>query len=274
MTTAAPRRLAAVVGLGLTALLVAPASAQTVPPHDRDPAPVNGFLTRFNYHFAIATLSGDDPLVQWDADFGGDVDVVDFGRGRVNARFNYEGVLGEELQPFDPVFANYTIALAGTVRAGSVELAGVFEHVSRHLSDRRKVFGIAWNGLGAEVSDRRRWGGWDVEGRARLLAVVAASYVDYDAEAGVDLAARYQFRPRFAWLVRGHARYLALDARVFGRDDETAGLVEVGLRVLGERAALEIVAGGERRLDVDPIRLAPGSWVFLGLRLVNRPGMP
>lgn len=273
MTVRPARALSGALGL-LAGLLVTAAAAQTVPPHERDPTPSPGFLARFHYHLAMATLSGDDPLVQWDADFGGDFDLVDFGRGRVNVLFNYEAVLGEQFQPFDPVFANYTIGLLGGVRFGTVEVAAVFEHVSRHLSDRPKVFGIAWNGLGAEVSDRRRSGAWDVEGRLRLLGVVAASYVDYDAEVTADLVVRRRWRPRLSWLARGQGRWVATDRQRFGRSGMAAGLLEAGLRVLGERAALDVIAGVERRVDVDPIRLTPGSWAFLGVRVVDRPAVP
>jgi hypothetical protein len=268
------RRMVVAAGAVVSCLLGGPVSAQMVPPHDRAPASSPGFLTNFNYHLAIATLSGDDPLAQWDADLGGDFDLVDFGRGRINVLFNYEGVLGEELQPFDPAFANYTIGVLGSVRFGTIEVAGVFEHVSRHLGDRPKAFGIAWNGLGGELRDRRQWGGWDVESRVRVLAVVAASYVDYDAEATADLTVRYRFSPRLTWLARGYGRYLAVDPRQFGRTDRPGGLAEVGLRVLGERAALEVVVGAEHRLDVDPVRLGAGSWMFLGVRVINRPAVP
>ena len=51
----------------------------------------------------------------WDADFGGELDVVDYGVGRFTFEANYQVVVGEEIRYFDPNQGNYI--LAGNVSA-------------------------------------------------------------------------------------------------------------------------------------------------------------
>lgn len=92
----------AVVVAGLLGLLATvPALAQA--PRAITPAPERwGLFTNYNVHIGIETVSGDDPRFQFDMDAGGDLDIWDYVRGRVNTAFNYEAILGEEYQPFDP----------------------------------------------------------------------------------------------------------------------------------------------------------------------------
>ena len=57
----------------------------------------------------------------------------------------------EEFRQFDPNQGNYTLEGSGSVRAGPIEVAGVFHHVSRHLSDRPKRFPVDWNMIGGRI---------------------------------------------------------------------------------------------------------------------------
>ena len=68
---------------------------------------------------------------------GGDFDLVDYVYGRLAILADYEAVLGDELQLFDPNQASYTLEVSVSARLRGTELAGVLHHVSRHLSDRR-----------------------------------------------------------------------------------------------------------------------------------------
>ncbi len=97
------------VGLG-----PAPAAAQQ---------PVQ-FLPRFDFHLAAEHLSDDDPRFAWDADFGGEVDVVDYRAGRVTFTANYEVVMGDQFRRFDPNQGNYILAGSASARAGEIEVAG------------------------------------------------------------------------------------------------------------------------------------------------------
>ena len=99
-------------------------------------------------HLSATAFANSDPRFSWETDFGGDIDVVDYVFGRTSAILNYEAILGNEFRAFDPNQGNYTLELSTSVRLGQTEVAGVFNHVSRHLSDRPKRFPIAWNMAG------------------------------------------------------------------------------------------------------------------------------
>ena len=73
----------------------------------------------------------------WDADFGGELDVVDYGVGRFTFEANYQVVVGEEIRYFDPNQGNYILAGNVSTHAG-FEIAGQLYHQSRHLADRPK----------------------------------------------------------------------------------------------------------------------------------------
>ena len=154
----------------LLALMAAPAAAQTPTPAP-PPSAAGGveFLSRFDFGVALEHLYTDDDRFVWDADFGGDLDLVDYGRGRLAFAALYETILGREFRAFDPNQGNYTLAGELSARARRVEVSGVFHHVSRHLSDRPKRGPVDWNMIGGRVRGRlpRRRPGAPGGGRAR-----------------------------------------------------------------------------------------------------------
>ena len=125
--------------------------AQTIVPAN---APVNGtgFFPRFDFHLGADHLSNPDPRFVWDTNFGGDMDFVDYGRGRTTFLANYEAVLGNQLRRFDPNQGDYTLELSSSLRAHGFEIAALLHHTSRHLSDRFKVTPDDWNMLGVSVA--------------------------------------------------------------------------------------------------------------------------
>lgn len=252
------------------AVALAPAVAAAQVPRVVTPAPALSFLSRFDYHLAIETLSGDDPQFQWDADFGGEFDIVGWPRGRVTAAFNYEAILGEEFQPFDPNQGNYTIELLGGWRRGGFEAAGVFHHVSRHLGDRPKPFGVAWNLLGAQLTwtHEDEATTWQVQGRA--TPVVMKDAVDYAAEYGANVVYARALAPRVAVVGRGSAVTRTIDDRLSARGAQSGGRLEVALRIRGAAADLELHAGVERRIEPSIFRFRPTSWALMGLRVLSR----
>jgi hypothetical protein len=255
------------VWAALAVATATPAWAQV--PRVVEPAARPGFLSRFDYHMAIETLSGDDPQFQWDADFGGEFDVYGAPRARFTTAFNYEMVLGEELQPFDPVQGNYAIELLGARRWGRLEGAVVFHHTSRHLSDRAKDFGIAWNLLGGQAT----WSAvtpdttWQLQ--ARGAAALTHDFVDYSGEFSAQALYRHALTSRIG--VSGWASLVTrtIDGDVSPRRPQTGGRLEAALRVRGDAAVLEIFAGWERRIEADAFIARPMSWALLGLRLTG-----
>src|SRR4029450_12539841 len=112
------------------------------------------FMSRTAFHMAAEHLSGDDPRYVGDADFGGELDVVDYGSGRFRVEANYQVVLGEEIRSFDPNQGNYILAGYVSARTRMFEVAGELYHQSRHLADRPKEEAIDWNMLGLRALRR------------------------------------------------------------------------------------------------------------------------
>jgi hypothetical protein len=245
----------------------APVSAQA--PRILRPAERAGFLTAFDYHLSLEAIGSDDPQFAWAGQFGGAFDVVGGPRGRGNVAFNYETVLGDELQPFDPNQGNYAIELLGAGRIGEVEIAGVFHHTSRHLGDRAKDFGIAWNHLGAQVAWTRETAGQVLQVRGRALTALTDDYVDYTAEYSTDLLYRRPFGRRTSAVLRGLAIARTTDRDKLGRGTQAGGRAEVALRIAGRAAGVEIYGGVERRIDASAILARPMTWALIGLRIQN-----
>jgi hypothetical protein len=260
-----PARATGCLLIGLALPLTARAQP---PPVVFAPETRPGFISRFSALVSIEHLGEREADFLWDADVALGLDVVDFGHGRIALGFNYEAVLGDELQPFDPRYANYTIDTLGTVRRGGLEVGALLHHVSRHLSDRSKDFGIAWNDLGVVLAYARRDGPWLWQARGTALKTVARSFVDYDSDLGVTLGVRRRLGGPVSLIgsAGGHARQVTGRR---GRERQIGGRSELGFRVEGREGAVEIVAGVEERVDADPFELAPRRWFFLGARFAT-----
>ncbi|MGE3840391.1 MAG: hypothetical protein AB7I50_02270 [Vicinamibacterales bacterium] len=256
-----------IFGFGVVMPVVAAAQAPVVLLPDEDQ---HGFLSRFTLVASVEALAEGDPRFRWDADIGVGVDVLDFGRGRVNVTFNYENVLGDELQPFDPRQGNYTIDTAGTWRIRATEAGVLFRHVSRHLGDRRKDFGIAWNDLGVRVSRTGRAPGWRWQVQGLAMKTVALGFVDYAGHLGIEAVVHREVSSRLSLLASGTVHRRFIERAVLGRGGETGARGELGIAVQGEAGAMEVVVGVEKRVDADAFELAPRDWAFAGLRFVMR----
>src|SRR4051812_17644646 len=130
-----------------------PAAAQ---PTSGAPAPAQAstateFLPRYTFHLAAEHLSSDDRQFVWDTNFGGELDLVDCVAGRATFVANYQAILGEQFRRFDPNQGNYILGGSLSLRPRGFEVAAVFHHESRHLSDRVKRQAVDWNMLGARV---------------------------------------------------------------------------------------------------------------------------
>lgn len=262
-----PRRLLLALALALAG---APAWAQEPPQWPPAWSGRNGLLTGYAFHLGIETLGSDDPRYQWDFDLGGEVDVLRVGPGRVNLAVNFEGVLGEIFQRFDPIFNNYTIDTLGGATTHGVELAAVFHHVSRHLGDRFKPFGIAWNMLGVHAAWQGRPWGVDVQARGWAQGTLNAYFVDYSGEAGGDVLAERVFNDTVSVVARGTLNALFIDGSKSDRGTQTGGRIEGGVRLSGPGAAVEFYVAADRRVDADPFEQRPETWALVGVRLVNR----
>jgi len=237
------------------------------------PAPdTPGFFSRSEFHLSANSLilGTEDQRFSWDAYFGGDLDLVDYVKGRASVLVDYHPVLGSEYRPFDPNQAYYLLEASSSYRVGGTEIAGVFHHVSRHLSDRPKQFAVAWNVLGARVMRRVERGGVTLDARLDLGAIVQHSYVDYRWTADTDVMLRHAINPTVGVFVHGSGELFGVDGSEPDRGTQTGGRFEAGLRVNGRGGAIELFAGVERRLDADPIDRQTQHWALAGFRLLSR----
>src|SRR5207237_6516313 len=115
----------------------------------------------------------------WDTHFGGAIDIVDYVRGRAATAIDYEAVLGNQLRAFDPNQGNYILELSTSYRIRATEVAAIFHHVSRHLSDRMKVFPVAWNILGVRVLRQAGFKNMTVDVVADFGGTTQIDNVDY-----------------------------------------------------------------------------------------------
>jgi hypothetical protein len=250
------------VALALAAAGVAPAHAQTAPA----PAASVEFLSRFDFHVSMEHLLSEDPRYVWAATFGGELDMIDYGSGRATFVANYETILGSEFRAFDPNQGNYTLEGSTSARIGGVEAAGVFHHVSRHLSDRPKRFPVDWNMIGGRLAGSAARGRAALRGRVDVRGVIQKTYVDYRWEVESAGGARIAVHPRVALVSSGAFRVVGVDgSRDRGTQYGFRG--EGGVRLDGRGAALELFAAVERRLDAYQLEFSTVTWMTMGFRI-------
>jgi len=255
--------LAACLFLGFASRLL----AQTA-----DPPAATGadFLTRYAFHLSANALAIDDPRFTWDVHFGGDLDVIDYVKGRLTGVADYEAILGNEFRAFDPNQSYYLLEVSSSYRFRCVEVAGMFHHVSRHLGDREKRESIAWNVLGAKAMGQTTIAGLSIDGHVEAGGVVEHAFVDYTWTSDIDVTVRRRLNTRAGLFAHGVGTFYGVDGTVSGRSTQRGGLFEGGLRFEGRGAVLEIFAGVERRIDADPLEQVPQTWGLAGFRLLNR----
>ena len=257
-------RRGVLMALALAAAGAAPAAAQTPSPT----APPSGieFFPRFDFHVSMEHLFSEDQRFVWDANFGGELDMIDYGSGRATFVANYQTILGSEFRAFDPNQGNYILEGSISTRAGALEAAAVFHHVSRHLSDRPKRFPVDWNMIGGRIAGSTTRGPTTLWGAADIRGVVQSSYVDYRWELASDVAARVALRPRVALISSGGLRIVGVDgSRDRGTQYGYRG--EGGVRLDGRGAALELFVAAERLIDPYQLEFSTAAWMTLGFRI-------
>jgi hypothetical protein len=241
-------------------------------------APLNGqatspsveFIPRALFHASGERLAGaDDERFTWEGNIGGELDLVDYRVGRLMFVANYQVGLGDELRPFDANRGDYILEGSASGRLPHAELAGVFYHQSRHLSDRPKDFAIDWNMLGVRTRHTFLAGAWHFSARADLRRAIQKSFVDYTWEVDAGVRADTVIRPRVGVLLGLSVRHLGVDGSR-GRDGPTGFRAEGGIRLEGGGGAVELFLAAERRLDAYPTEFAAINWATAGFRLVTR----
>ncbi len=230
------------------------------------------FLSRYDFHLSAAALANDDQRFSWDTHFGGEIDVVDYVDGRIATVMDYEAVLGNELRPFDPNQGNYILELSASYRIERTEVAAIFHHVSRHLSDRPKVIPVAWNILGIRVLRAATLKKATIDMVADFGGTTQRVNVDYRWSANVDVVVRRQVATRAALFARGAGHWMSVvpSPPIPERHMQTGGVVEGGLRLIGEAGVGELFVGYEHRFDAYPLGFASERWFMAGFRVLRR----
>ena len=258
----------AVVVLVVVATLLACAGSVAA----QSPAPPASpeFLSRSAFAMSAEQFHAiADERFKFDANFGGELDVVDFVHGRLTFFANYQVTMGEEFRRFDPNQGNYILEGALSARLPGVELAGVFYHQSRHLSDRPKEFAIDWNMIGARAMRSFDAGRTRVAARADIRGVIQHSYVDYRWEFDGRVRVDRRLHPRVGLLASGGLRHLGVDG-TRQRGGQTGFRAEGGVRFEGRGAAVELYLAAERRIDPYPLDFSSATWAAAGFRLMSR----
>jgi len=246
-----------------------PAAAQPPAPPAPQASTAIEFLPRYTFHLTAEHLSSSDTRFVWDTNFGGELDLLDYVTGRATFVANYQAMLGEQFRRFDPNQGNYILGGSLSVRPRGFELAAVFHHESRHLSDRIKRQAVDWNMIGARVSATRTRGRVQLQGRADLRGVVQKSFVDYRWELDTDARARVPVSPMVAVFAGGGARVLGVDG-TRSRGTQRGFRGEGGVRFEGRGAAIELFVAGEQRIDPYPLDFSHDRWFSAGFRLLSR----
>lgn len=245
-----------------------PAHAQTTPAPGDSTRGVQ-FLPRTFFHMTAERLSGDDPRLVWDTHFGGELDFIDYGIGRASFDGDYEAILGEEIRAFDPNQGSYILAGSASARVGATEIAAVFHHQSRHLSDRAKEEPVDWNMLGGRVRRRFLVREATLDARADLRGVVKKSFVDYSWELDAAVRSDVKVSAHTGVMASGDMRLLGVDGSR-NRGTQIGYRVEGGVRFTGRAGAIELFVAAERRIDPFPLESGTAQWASAGFRLLSR----
>lgn len=259
-----------VIALVLSAV-AAPARADDQSADPTPPAPPVRirFIPRYDFHLAADRLSTSDARFVWDANLGGEMDLVDYGRGRATFTGNFESVLGNQFRNFDPNQGNYLLDGSVSWRQRGTEIAALFHHTSRHLSDRFKRSAVAWNMLGTRVQRNLAPRKMTIQLRGDMLGVLVKNNVDYNWEADGDVHVAVPLRPVVSVIAAGHLRLLGVDGTE-QRGLQTGSRAEAGVRFAGEKGAIELIVAAERRVDPYPLEFSTLNWISAGFRFVSR----
>ena len=245
------------------------------------PAPAGPeFMSRYDFHLSIARLMPSEPTpaptvpderFSWDSHFGGSFDFADLVVARLGVTVDYQAVMGSEYRPFDPNQASYTLEGFISARiAPDTEVAGIFHHVSRHLSDRPKAFAVAYNEVGGRVMKRITLGTATVDVDVEGGRAVQHSYVDYTWLGEAQLMVRHPINERVAVFAHGVGQAFAVDDTLANRGAQGGGLIEAGVRLTGRAGVFEIFAGYEQRVDANPLDRLSQRWGLAGFRLLSK----
>ena len=227
------------------------------------------FLPRYSFHLGAEHISSADPRFVWDTNFGGELDLVDYGLGRATFAANYQAILGEEIRAFDPNQGNYTLSALLSARHKGVEAAAQFYHQSRHFSDRSKEVPVDWNMAGVRLARSIRRDFMTVDTRIDMRGVVKKTTVDYRWELEANVEARRLLTHSTSIVGGVTARMLGVDGSR-NRGTQHGYRAEGGILFQGQAGGIELFVAGERRIDPYPLEFGTANWFSAGFRFLSR----
>jgi hypothetical protein len=253
------------------AVALATTLAQTPAPQPGTPsAIVRGLVPRAGAHVGLIHLTAADPRFNWAARFGTDIDIYDYGKGRLSLIGEYEAVFGSERREFDLNHENYTVDLSASLRVRRFELFGVVHHVSRHLTDRQNDRAVAWNSVGIAADREFSSGRNRLRARLDLAHVFQHTFNDYTWTAWLTLAAERPAGSRARLFARANGGFQGVDRAVANRDRLCGARLESGLHLNGVKGGVDFFLGYERRLDAYPLSYQRARFVEWGVRVGAR----
>jgi hypothetical protein len=275
----------------LVTALAVPVAAQEPSSGPESSAPEDArslpLLPRADFSFGFAGLHTSDPRFDWQATIGFDLDVYDYGSGRLRFRGDYESFLGRERRRYDLNQGNYAFEIAGSHRFERVEVGLLSHHVSRHVVDRDNPPSISWNAVGVRAQSMwtadngvRASGGRDahtpgrsdrVDGEIEISRAMQQAYVDYSWISRAKLSWWRPLTPAVALRVRATGEVVGVKHGVVRDERVCGGRIEGHLQFRGRAAILEVFAGYERRIDAYPTDRFRVRWFTAGARVVTTP---
>ena len=108
--------------------------------------------------------------------------------------------------------------------------------------------------------------------RASAGHLAQHSQVDYTWTFDWDVKARHRMNPHVEWYGRTTGEVFGVDPliRNQNRGTQYTARLELGTRLVGTKADLELFVGAEHRLDASLLDFVPVSWAIAGFRIASK----
>ena len=261
---------ARLLATGFLFAFVPGAFAQTAPVPGISTGEPTGFLPRSAFFVSLASIQTDDPRFSLVQRSRADLDLFGYHKGRVNFLIDTELVMGSERRAFDLNHANVIFETSCSYRVGQIDVAAVVHHDSRHVVDREFDRVPAWHTVGARVEHLFLAPQSTIAVSLEYSRVVQRTFVDYTWTSQLTIRLDRTVRQGAHIFADGSGGLVGVDRAVLNRDRQTGARAETGVHLVAERAAVDLFAAYERRVDGYPTSREPSSWFEVGFRLGTR----
>ena len=228
------------------------------------------FMPRYDFGLSITHVVSPDPRFSWDGVIDADFDVIDYTKGRTSLLAQYDVVMGNQLRPFDPNQGDYTFEITSSLRIHKTEVAGLFHHLSRHLSDRPNAESVAYNAMGVRLLHNFALSRMTVNVREDFAGVIRRNFLDYAWTNDLDISTRRPISKSIQLFSTADIATSGIVHSVAERPDQKGLRFENGVHLKGENGSIELFAGWEKRVDAYPLDRMPQRWVLAGFRIQSR----